>query len=263
MPWYYVEDGQQAGPISESEFEAIVASGRVSPETLVWKEGMENWETYSQVRSSAMATAGLPATPTFDPSQGFGATTPSYGLPGTAGGTIQCNECGRYSNEGEVIRYGTMNVCASCKPGFVQRIKEGGRPVAGEMDYAGFWIRFAAKFLDGLIGTVVGFVLGFVAALVVPGDAAELVSQLLGIAFGICYYVYFHGKFGATPGKMALRLKVVRSDGSDISFGTAIGRYFSEILSSLILLIGYIMAAFDEEKRALHDRICDTRVIRV
>jgi uncharacterized RDD family membrane protein YckC len=33
------------------------------------------------------------------------------------------------------------------------------------------------------------------------------------------------------------------------------------IVSGIILLIGYIMAGFDEEKRALHDRVCDTRVI--
>jgi hypothetical protein len=35
------------------------------------------------------------------------------------------------------------------------------------------------------------------------------------------------------------------------------------LLSSLTLAIGYIMAAFDDEKRSLHDRICDTRVIRL
>jgi uncharacterized RDD family membrane protein YckC len=62
---------------------------------------------------------------------------------------------------------------------------------------------------------------------------------------------------------MALGLKLVRSDGERLSAGRIIGRYFSEWLSAIILCIGYIMVAFDEEKQALHDRICDTRVIRV
>jgi uncharacterized RDD family membrane protein YckC len=61
---------------------------------------------------------------------------------------------------------------------------------------------------------------------------------------------------------MALGLKVVRADGTALTTGRIIGRHFAEWLSSLILAIGYIMAAFDDQKRALHDRICDTRVIR-
>jgi uncharacterized RDD family membrane protein YckC len=62
---------------------------------------------------------------------------------------------------------------------------------------------------------------------------------------------------------MVLGLKVVTANGGLISVGRAFGRYFAQILSGLILGIGYIMAAFDEQKRALHDHICGTRVIRV
>jgi uncharacterized RDD family membrane protein YckC len=61
---------------------------------------------------------------------------------------------------------------------------------------------------------------------------------------------------------MACKLKVVTADNDRVSYPRAFGRYFAEILSGLILLIGYIMAAFDDQKRTLHDRICDTRVIR-
>ena len=70
------------------------------------------------------------------------------------------------------------------------------------------------------------------------------------------------GRFGATPGKMACGLKVVMADGGKVTYLRALGRAFSEILSGIILYIGYIMAGFDDEKRALHDRICDTRVIK-
>jgi uncharacterized RDD family membrane protein YckC len=60
---------------------------------------------------------------------------------------------------------------------------------------------------------------------------------------------------------MALGLKVVRSNGAPLGWGVSIGRYFMYIVSGIILGIGYIMAGFDDEKRTLHDRACDTRVI--
>ena len=61
---------------------------------------------------------------------------------------------------------------------------------------------------------------------------------------------------------MACGLRVIVSDGSKVSYWRAFGRYWAKILSGLILAIGYIMAGFDSEKRALHDHICNTRVIR-
>ena len=61
---------------------------------------------------------------------------------------------------------------------------------------------------------------------------------------------------------MACQIKVVSDEGEPITYMRALGRHFAEMLSALILMIGYIMAAFDDEKRALHDRICSTRVIR-
>jgi len=88
-----------------------------------------------------------------------------------------------------------------------------------------------------------------------------------GVAFtlimSMAYFVGFNGRFGATPGKMVLKLKIVRPDGEPISYGRAFGRYFAKMLSSLIFCIGYMMAGWDEQKRALHDRIADTRVIHV
>jgi len=86
--------------------------------------------------------------------------------------------------------------------------------------------------------------------------------SLAGMAVGCCYEALFIAKMGATPGKMALSLKVVRGNGGPVDLGRAFGRYFAKILSGIILLIGYIMAGFDSQKRALHDMICDTRVIK-
>jgi uncharacterized RDD family membrane protein YckC len=74
--------------------------------------------------------------------------------------------------------------------------------------------------------------------------------------------VFFVRKYDATPGKMALGLKILRSGGEKLTIGRIIGRYFATILSALPLLLGYIVAAFDDEKRTFHDRIVDTRVIK-
>jgi uncharacterized RDD family membrane protein YckC len=129
------------------------------------------------------------------------------------------------------------------------------------MVYAGFWIRLGAKFIDGIILGMVGFMIGVVAGVIGGRGAAVLINILSNVIY-IGYVTYFLGAYGATPGKMACGLKVVRPDGEKISYARACGRFFAEFLSSITLGIGYIMAAFDEEKRSLHDRICDTRVVK-
>jgi uncharacterized RDD family membrane protein YckC len=66
----------------------------------------------------------------------------------------------------------------------------------------------------------------------------------------------------ATVGKMALSLKVTDMEGQRITFGRATGRYFGKWLSAVILLIGFIMAAFTAKKQALHDILASTLVLR-
>ncbi|MDK1020647.1 MAG: RDD family protein [Candidatus Hydrogenedentes bacterium] len=66
---------------------------------------------------------------------------------------------------------------------------------------------------------------------------------------------------GGHGGYNGLRAKVVRPTGEGIGYLRTFGRPCAVVLSAIILLIGYIIAAFDEEKRALHHRICDTRAV--
>jgi uncharacterized RDD family membrane protein YckC len=61
---------------------------------------------------------------------------------------------------------------------------------------------------------------------------------------------------------MACGLRVVMPDGASISYGRAMGRTLAEFVSGLVCYIGYIIVAFDKEKRALHDHIANTRVVR-
>jgi uncharacterized RDD family membrane protein YckC len=154
--------------------------------------------------------------------------------------------------------------------------------MAGRFHYAGFWIRFLARLIDGILLGIVNAIIriplaimlgvGFGGgvglgrfgggALFAPAALGLIgISVLISIALGVIYEVYFVSTRGGTLGKLALGLKIVRADGSPVSAGLALGRYFAQWLSGAILLIGYIMAGFDSEKRALHDHICQTRVI--
>jgi uncharacterized RDD family membrane protein YckC len=182
-----------------------------------------------------------------------------------------CSQCGQAKSEQELAHFGDILVCGSCKPAYAQGLSEG-IAAQGAFHYAGFWIRFVAYLIDALI---VGFASVAVQAILLPGlrgrsslavgaGAIALVgiAYLVGLAMAATYEGLFVYKLGATPGKMVLGLRVVRPDGGPISLGRAIGRYFAKLLSGIILLIGFIMAGFDREKRGLHDILVDTRVIK-
>lgn len=250
MNWYYSKMGVQVGPISDKEFQAMVNEGKIQPYTRVWNSTMTDWQEYGQIEGSK------PAAP------------PNEARAVGSQGEASCSECGRISSQEEMIRYGDAWVCASCKPIFVQKLKEG-VTVAGTMEYAGFWIRFGAKFIDGLIIGVVNMAINLVLGFTMdtssdPSQAYIIlaISNFLQIAVAAAYTTWLLGRYGATLGKMACKIKVLTPDGGSVSYARAFGRYFAEILSAMIFSIGYIMAAFDDQKRTLHDRICNTRVVK-
>jgi uncharacterized RDD family membrane protein YckC len=167
----------------------------------------------------------------------------------------------------DMIRHGNAYVCGDCKPKFLQKLAEGAA-LPGTFRYAGFWRRFLAYFIDAIILSVVNFavMLAVIIPLVVNAQDPEDLGTIyllyfVLLAIGIAYETVLIGKYGATVGKMVCQLEVVTADGKSPSYILAFVRYFAKMLSSLIILIGYIMAAFDPEKRALHDRICNTRVV--
>ncbi|HLH43409.1 MAG TPA: RDD family protein [Bryobacteraceae bacterium] len=270
MRWYYAEAGQRKGPVDETSLDELVRQGVVRDDTLVWSEGMAGWQPHGSVRG-----ARAPSTP-----------------PRAGGGeTRYCSECGRPFPSHELSSVGAFSVCSACRPTVLSRM-QAGAPVHPAVDpaaavafhYAGFWIRFLARILDGIIVGFIGFFvrLPFRIALGVGAGTIDLTtprdpsawfallpamvglagfSFLIGIAIQLAYEVFFLSTRGATPGKMVLGLKVIRAGGGPISPSLAAGRYFAVWLSWLTLCIGFIIAGFDREKRALHDHICQTRVI--
>jgi uncharacterized RDD family membrane protein YckC len=85
---------------------------------------------------------------------------------------------------------------------------------------------------------------------------------LVGLVLSFVFEVFFVGRFGGTPGKLLLQMRIVRSDFSRLTYGRVAIRFFGKMLSDLTMYIGYIMVGFDPQRRALHDHIADTRVIK-
>jgi uncharacterized RDD family membrane protein YckC len=152
-------------------------------------------------------------------------------------------------------------------------------PYVGQASYGGFWIRFLAIFLDGLIISIpliiVGVILGAVTGLAIGlsgntnGQAVStatvpLVAFIRIIAFALTlgYFVYFWGT-GSTPAMRLFRLRVVDANtGAPIGYGRAALRYLGYLISVFVCYIGLIWAAFDGRKQGWHDKIANTVVLQ-
>lgn len=258
MTWFYAEAGQQAGPVDDAQLQELRRSGTITSDTLVWREGMANWQPYREI---APALVGASSTPEM---------TGMAPVAVMAADQAACAECRGVFNVQDMIAYGTMHVCATCKPTFVQKLAEGAKLHTGALEYASISARLGAIILDGVIMWIVGVVLnlvgglGFLGNRIEPGDQIPIMFFaifFLQMAMAIAYEVVMIGKYGATLGKMACKIKVVTAEGEPVSYARALGRYFAKMLSYMICSIGFIMAFFDDEKRTLHDRICNTRVV--
>jgi uncharacterized RDD family membrane protein YckC len=162
---------------------------------------------------------------------------PTAGTMQPAAGTVACPSCGQSAPA-------SARFCPACA-----------KDMSGVV-YAGFWIRFLAVVIDMLILIIPNFILGAIAS----GDLA--VQFVLQIGLNLAYVVGFWSAKGATPGKMALGIKITTVDGEPIDVGRAFLRYIGYWASAIILFIGYLMIAFTGEKQGLHDYIAGTVVIK-
>ena len=154
---------------------------------------------------------------------------------------------------------------------------------AGKAPYAGFWIRVVAFILDRIIIGIAAAPFYFV--LVLPSllrivreaenngePSPEMIFSILGgasmflVILFVGYWLYeallTASSWQGTIGKRVLRLKVTDEAGNRISFGRSTGRFFAKILSYVTMWIGFIMVAFTDKKRGLHDIIAGTLVTR-
>jgi len=142
-----------------------------------------------------------------------------------------------------------------------------GRPVVPQVakgyQPAGFWIRAAALLLDGLwIGALSGTAVALPFLLDIAASLASTLAAVAGLA-GALVVIAGWAKWGTTPGKRLLRLYVCPVGGSPgIGIGKALLRYLGYFLSAALLGMGFVLVAFSREKRALHDLIAGTSVVR-
>lgn len=112
-------------------------------------------------------------------------------------------------------------------------------------DYAGFWKRFAAGAID----------------VIVVGIISAIIGHQLAIIGGMGYIIAMVYRYGATMGMLALDIRLVTYRGTQPSMGQIVGWTFAQILSALILYIGYLMIAWTEKKQGLHDKLAETYVV--
>jgi len=133
-------------------------------------------------------------------------------------------------------------------------------PAVSTADRAGWWTRALAIFIDA-IG--VGIIAGAVSGILGNGPTS---SQYEGLStlFEAAYFTYFWsaaGK-GQTLGSRALKIRVVKTDGSYLDYVGAFLRYVGFVISVVVFLIGVIWAAFDGQKQGWHDKIAGTYVVK-
>jgi len=143
----------------------------------------------------------------------------------------------------------------------------------------GFWIRFVAYLVDAFIVSIaaLAIVAIFIAVMLLSDktidegrDSLFIIASVLAMVLALLVVNWLYealmtsSERGATLGKQALGLCIVRADGAQLSFGRASARHFLKFMITPLvpLAIGYLMAAFTARKRALHDVLADTLVIR-
>lgn len=116
--------------------------------------------------------------------------------------------------------------------------------------YGGFWKRFLAMLIDGVI-------------LIIPSIVFNVAIPYVGGAIlGLFYRPIFDASpLGASPGRALMGLKIISENGEKITLKQAYIRYFSSILSGLLMCFGFIMSLFNSKNQTLHDMIAGTVVI--
>lgn len=272
--WYYSDyERNRLGPVRAADLAQLHQSGQLQADTLVWNEGMANWRPWREVMNQALAEAegrNLPAREAAPLSAGVNPYAMAEPVVAGAGAHVDAATMASGVNPYEMASpYAPPRAALHDNSSFV---------AGGQVVYAGFWKRVAAYVIDSFVLSAITWVVQMVVlagmfGMSLGGDPSDLMggAGLFGMLFGMLilplamnavYFAWMHSSGRqATLGKMAVGIKVTDDNGHAISFAHGIGRFFASILSGLILCIGYVMAAFTDRKRALHDMVAGTLVV--
>jgi uncharacterized RDD family membrane protein YckC len=284
VDWYYKTADGKVGPVNDSQVRNLAEQGKITGETMVWNERESRWRPFRDI-ADQVAEEQTATEPVAEEEFRAEVHWQPYTNPDIAGedndddhlamaasaaaAESYCSGCFRKFPNDELVRRGKEKFCPSCEPA---QSKEGKKEKAlPSLPVAGFGIRTVAKLIDGVIIAIVDLLIYVSAVMMLVwtdaifmADVRMLVLLVVYMSFPISFIAYttiFTGIYGATPGKLVFGLKVVNEDGTGIGYAKALGRCAAEVLSALPLALGYIIAAFDIDKRTLHDRICSTRVV--
>lgn len=288
MSWHYVNEGEPTGPVSDGELLALWRSGRLLPSTLVWREGMTEWQPASLMVPKVVVPAYPPPPPDLAVNSSL-PRAPGDGQPPVLP-VFFCTVCGQIIPADQLVRIGQRTICAPCKPRFVQHAQEGldapmkipvvpvsfpGASPLPDSDLADPISRFVAYILDNLIVgsafVAVWFLFVFSGLALEKGGVASdtalgLISMslmLLTAAGFVFYWVFFIGRSGATPGMKLLKVRMVRADRQPVGYSLAFGRLILyHVINSFTMGLTNLTALFDREKRTVTDMLCGTRVAR-
>jgi uncharacterized RDD family membrane protein YckC len=298
--WYYVDpQHQRQGPVAAEAIARLYRSGALTRASLAWRDGMSQWtplgEIAAEVGIADPAPVSAPVAPPIPPSPLAVETDALVERPLTGRAVFTASEPSYtqytppHASQSEAVAAAAMaarpaasaldSSAPAASPYAAPRADIGsyaGTAVyEGHVVYAGFWKRVAASVIDafaigipvGIVAAIVGGLLGFgssfAAGLSGAADVFNPGETITSYLLTAIAFAWFHSTAGltATPGKLAIGIKVVRTDGERISFLRGFGRYWAYLLSGLLLCIGLIMAAFTSRKQGLHDLICDTLVV--
>lgn len=322
--WFYTDSkAEQVGPVDAAALLRLSREGTILADTLVWEDGMESWVRWGDLAGEFYRE---------DEDKAGGGERGG----GSDGGEVElgvCAQSGRIFPLREMLPYGAALIGAEEKEAFVQRLLEKGTTgiedaTVARFEYVGFWWRALASFLDYLIKMVPTWICMIPYYIVIfTGGLEELEAEnpstgllvsmavangigMLGVlAVSIFYETWMVGKYGGTLGKSIIGAKVIKPDGSALTYKQAFYRWLAKkplnyllfwfpVLLGFGLFVGatvaastearggasfsaavvgglvgcfvvsllgsgvYWMAAFDPEKRALHDRVASTRVVK-
>lgn len=197
--WFYAPNDQVEGPISVFDLLELTANRGISKDSLVWRDGMEEWRPATEVGE-------------------LGSFMPPA-LPG--GRAISSESSGRSAPGSPPIV--SQSRSASGTTGTVASEQTGTHP----------WQRWFARIVDiYLFAFVLGIVLVF-GGINVPGN-----DFLYGLVLLVCLIpveALALSSWGTTPGKALMNIRVIRTDGRYLTVGEAMGRAINVWISGLAL----------------------------
>lgn len=277
--WYYVDAQQQRhGPVDPGRVADLFRDGTLTRASLVWREGMQEWTSLINVAPELRLDMTPPPPHVSEATDAPVTAMADEARPLTGRAVFTASEP-TYAPAAAAIARPHATVTTGDSPYAAPHADIGAHAYApaareGHVVYAGFWKRVAACLIDGFaIGIPVAIIVTIVGGLL--GWGSSFSGSLLGRSqfnpgetvmswvLSALVFAWFHSSAGllATPGKLAIGIKVVRTDGDRISFLRGFARYWAYMLSSLLLCIGLLMAAFTGRKQGLHDFMCDTLVV--